>query len=71
MHALLIQMSAGTTKMSETEDDLKPHYDFDYSKANPNRFAEEYKRMACHVGLDPDVAEQFPTQKSVNDALRD
>ena len=58
-------------KMSEIEDDLKPHYDFDYSKAKPNRFAEKYKKMVIQVGLEPDIAEEFPTEKSVNDALRD
>jgi hypothetical protein len=24
---------------NEADDDLRPHYDFDYSKAKPNRFA--------------------------------
>jgi len=28
----------------EKNDDLLPHYDFDYSKARPNRFAEAYKK---------------------------
>ena len=26
-------------KPTEPEDDLRPHYDFDYSKMKPNRFA--------------------------------
>ena len=25
------------------EDDLRPHYDFDYAKMKPNRFAREKK----------------------------
>ncbi len=57
--------------MNEMDDDLKPHYDFDYSQAKPNRFAERYGRMVTRVGLEPDVAEQFPTEESVNKALRD
>lgn len=58
--------------MIETEeDDLRPHYDFDYSKAKPNRFAEKYNKMVRRVGLAPDIAEEFPTEESVNDALRD
>lgn len=56
--------------MNEMDDDLKPHYDFDYSKAKPNRFAEKYNKMVRRVGLAPDVAEEFPTEESVNDALR-
>jgi hypothetical protein len=63
--------SVGNTKMSEIEDDLKPHYDFDYSKARPNRFAGRYNRMVHRVGLAPDVAGEFPTEDSVNEALRD
>lgn len=57
--------------MNEIDDDLKPHYDFDYSKAKPNRFAEKYNKMVRRVGLEADVAEQFPTEESVNEALRD
>jgi hypothetical protein len=64
-------MNVGTTKMSETDDDMKPHYDFDYSKANPNRFADKYNRTVHRVGLAPDLADEFPTEEAVNDALRD
>lgn len=56
--------------MSEIDDDLKPHYDFDYSKAKPNRFAEKYNKTVRRVGLAPDIADEFPTEESVNDALR-
>lgn len=52
-------------------DDLLPRYDFDYSKSKPNRFAEKYNKMVRRVGLAPDVADEFPTEDSVNDALRD
>lgn len=65
-------MNAGNTKMNHIdEDDMRPHYDFDYSKSKPNRFAEKYNRMVRRVGLAPDVADEFPTEDSVNDALRD
>ena len=57
--------------MNEKDDDLRPHYDFDYSKAKPNRFAERYNKTVRRVGLEPDVAEQFPTEEAVNEALRD
>ena len=62
--------NVGNTKMSDIDDELRPHYDFDYSNAKPNRFAEKYKKMVRHVGLEPDVADAFPTEESVNEALR-
>ncbi|MBP9663016.1 MAG: hypothetical protein KBD94_00235 [Pyrinomonadaceae bacterium] len=55
----------------DDDDDMKPHYDFDYSKSKPNRFAEKYNKMVRHVGLAADVADEFPTEDSVNDALRE
>ncbi len=56
--------------MNELDDDLKPHYDFDYSKARPNRFAKKYSTMVHRVGIAPDVADEFPTEEAVNEALR-
>ena len=65
-------MNVGNTSMNEKDDDeMKPHYDFDYSKARPNRFAEKYNRMVRRVGLAPDIADEFPTEESVNVALRE
>jgi hypothetical protein len=54
----------------DENDDLLPEYDLDYSKSKPNRFAEKYNQMVRRVGLAPDVAEEFPTEDSVNEALR-
>lgn len=56
-------------KMDEN-DDLLPEYDFDYSKSKPNRFAEEYNQTRRAVVLDADIADEFPTAESVNEALR-
>jgi hypothetical protein len=50
------------------DDDLLGHYDFDYSKAKPNRFAEELSGDVLFVPLDPDVTVVFPTSESTNDA---
>lgn len=47
-------------------DDLLPDYEFNYSEARPNRFAED--RVA--VLLDPDVAAVFNTSDAVNRVLR-
>ena len=55
----------------DENDDLLPEYDLDFSKSKPNRFADKYIKTVRRVGLQPDVAEQFPTEESVNDALRD
>jgi hypothetical protein len=51
-------------------DDLQPHYDFDYSKAKPNRFAARIGQESMMVVLDPDVAAVFSTAESVNETLR-
>ena len=52
------------------QDEMKAEYRFDYSKARPNRFAEEYNSMQITVVLDSDVAEDFPSSEAVNEALR-
>ena len=51
--------------------DLLPEYDLDFSKSKPNRFAESYDNTVRRVALAPDLAEEFPTEESVNEALRD
>ena len=51
-------------------DDLGPQYDFDYSKARPNRFAGRVNADTRAVVLDPDVAKVFTTPESVNAVLR-
>lgn len=58
-------------KTAEIEDELRPHYDFDYSKMKPNRFAGmdlKFKGRRA-VLLDEDVAEVFD-QETVNTVLR-
>jgi hypothetical protein len=58
-------------KTAEPEDDLRPHYDFDYSTMKPNRFAGmdlKFKGRRA-VLLDEDVAEVFD-QETVNIVLR-
>jgi hypothetical protein len=52
-------------------DDLKPHYDFDYSRMKPNRFAgTELRFKKTPVYLDADVSEVFQTSEAVNTVLR-
>jgi hypothetical protein len=54
----------------DENDELLPEYDLDYSKSKPNQFAEKYQQMQRTVVLDSDVAENFPSAESVNEALR-
>ena len=52
-------------------DDLRPEYDFDYSKAVRGKY---YKRLLKEgsnvVVLERDVAKAFPNSAAVNNALR-
>ncbi|WP_446010462.1 hypothetical protein [Candidatus Electrothrix sp.] len=58
-----------TANHSES-DDLKPEYNFDYSKARPNRFAERVTEDNVVVVLDSDVAQVFSSAEDVNAVLR-
>jgi hypothetical protein len=58
-------------KEKKTKDELRPEYNFDYSKAVRGKY---YKRIleegANVVMLEPDVAKVFVDSAAVNDALR-
>ena len=54
----------------DENNELLDHYDFDYSKAKPNRFAARIDQESVIVVLDPDVADIFPTSEAVNETLR-
>ncbi len=69
MNDLIMKTQKGNMINNEG-DDLQTHYDFDYSKAKPNRFAERISQESVVVVLDPDVAHVFPTSESVNETLR-
>lgn len=55
----------------KTTDELRPEYDFDYSKAVRGKY---YKRLLSEganvVMLEPDVAKAFTDSDAVNKALR-
>ena len=64
-------MNMQEDKLENAEaDELNEHYDFDYSKAKPNRFAARLDQEQLMVVLDPDIAAIFPTSEAVNEALR-
>jgi hypothetical protein len=50
--------------------DMLPEYDFDYSKARPNRFAGKISDERLVVLLDPEVSAVFTTPEAVNTVLR-
>jgi hypothetical protein len=54
----------------EANDELRDHYDFDYSKARPNRFASRFAGNTIAVVLDDDVASVFQSSEAVNSFLR-
>jgi hypothetical protein len=58
------------SRRPKSDDDMLPEYQFDYSKAKPNRFAARLKSGVRAVVLDPDVARVFSTTESVNAVLR-
>ena len=45
------------------EEDLLSEYDFDYSKARPNRFAAQLNETTITVTLESDVAKVFQTSE--------
>jgi len=59
--------------MSNTrKDDLRPEYDLDELKNKAvGKYYESYKRGVNVVVIDPDLLEEFPNTKAVNDALRE
>jgi hypothetical protein len=63
-------MKAKNTK-KRPADDLRPEYDFDYSKAVRGKY---YRRLIDEgsnvIILEPDIAKAFRDSVSVNEALR-
>lgn len=63
-------MSKQEDKNQTQSDELQDHYDLDYSKAKPNRFASRLAKERLMVVIEPDIAAVFPTSEAVNEALR-
>ena len=58
-------------KSKRTRDDLRPEYDFDYSKAVRGKYCRRLLEEGANVAiLDPDIAKAFSDSVSVNEALR-
>ncbi len=50
--------------------DMRAEYKFNYSKAEPNRFALRVDKGRLVVALDPDVSDVFTTPEAVNKVSR-
>ena len=57
-------------KKKPVDETLQSEYRFDYSKSQPNRFAEKMSQATVAVVLEPDVAEIFRSSEVVNALLR-
>ncbi|MEG3862463.1 hypothetical protein QT974_25570 [Microcoleus sp. herbarium12] len=58
-------------EVDELEDELRPEYDFSKMAGGVRgKYVERYRTGTNVVLLDPDVAKAFPTNASVNEALR-
>ncbi len=57
--------------IDELEDELRPEYDFSKMAGGVRgKYVERYQSGTNLVLLDPDIAKAFPTDASVNEALR-
>lgn len=58
-------------KRKPSAGEMRPEYDFDYSKAVRGKYHKRILKEGSNVAvLEPDVARAFPTSAAVNDALR-
>lgn len=56
---------------NEMEDELRPEYDFAQMQGGvKGKYVERYRAGTNLVLLDPDVAQAFPNDAAVNEALR-
>jgi hypothetical protein len=52
-------------------DDLRPEYDFDFSKGERGRYFKRLIKDGANVAvIDPDLTKAFPNSAAVNAALR-
>jgi len=59
------------TRLEDNRDELRPQYDFDYSKAVRGKYYKRLLREGANVVvLEPDVAKAFGDSAAVNEALR-
>ncbi len=58
-------------EVDELEDELRPEYNFAAMQGGVRgKYVQRYRASTNLVLLDPDIAKAFPTDASVNEALR-
>jgi hypothetical protein len=58
-------------EVDELEDELRPEYDFANMQGGVRgKYVQRYRSGTNLVLLEPDIAKAFPTDASVNEALR-
>ena len=58
-------------KQQKSRRELRPEYDFDYSKAVRGKYCKRLLEEGANVAvLEPDIAKAFKNTAVVNDALR-
>jgi hypothetical protein len=58
-------------EVDELEDELRPEYDFATMQGGVRgKYVQRYRSGTNLILLDPDIAKAFPTDASVNEALR-
>ncbi len=58
-------------RVDDMDDDLRPEYDFSSMAGRiRGKYVERYRTGTNLVLLEPDIAQAFPTDASVNEALR-
>jgi hypothetical protein len=63
-------MREKSMKPEDVQDELRPEYDFDFSKAVRGKYYKQYMESSNVVVLEPDVAAAFHNAGAVNQALR-
>lgn len=59
------------SKTQKVHDELRPEYDFDYSKAVRGKYHRRLLEEGANIiALEPDVAKSFKDSAAVNEALR-
>jgi hypothetical protein len=66
----IISINMKKTVNSKLPVKMRPEYDFDYTKARPNRFAGRIDQDQLVVVLDRDISQVFTTPESVKTVLR-
>lgn len=57
-------------ELPESDDDMLPEYEFDYTRARANRFAQDTPGGSLVVVLEPELARVFQTSERVKAILK-